>query len=154
TPGAILGTAGYMAPEQVRGQTVTAAADIFSFGAVFYEMLCGRRAFPGDTPMETVAAILRDQPTDPLELRPEMPPALAEVVRTCLAKRPDERYRSARDLLLALDALGGLYTDRVAAPALPPRGKHVRRAAPVLAVAAAFAGGWLARPRPPAPAPA
>jgi len=106
TPGTILGTIGYMAPEQVRGQTVDSRADIFAFGAVLYEMLGGKRAFGGPTPADTMSAILN---TDPGELVPPAggsQPALDRIVRRALEKEPSQRFQSARDLGFALEAVG------------------------------------------------
>jgi serine/threonine protein kinase/dipeptidyl aminopeptidase/acylaminoacyl peptidase len=106
-PGVVMGTAPYMAPEQVRGELVDYRADIFSFGAVLYEMLCGKRAFAGDTSVEIMTAILK---TDPPEFNPEVtkvPPALDRIVRHCLEKDPADRFQSARDLTFALGALSG-----------------------------------------------
>ena len=105
--GVVLGTVGYMAPEQVRGQTVDARADLFAFGAVLYEMLTGARAFQRDTPAETMTAILRDEPADLAGLRADVPPALDRIVRHCLEKNPHERFQSARDVAFALEALSG-----------------------------------------------
>jgi len=103
--GVVLGTVGYMAPEQVRGQTADARADLFAFGAVLYEMLTGARAFRRETPAETMTAILREEPADLAGLRPDVPPALERIVRHCLEKSPQERFQSARDVAFALEAL-------------------------------------------------
>ncbi len=101
-PGVVLGTVGYLAPEQVRGLPVDHRSDVFSFGAVLHEMLCGRRAFLADTPVETMAAILRD-PTPSL---PEtIPSAVAAVVARCLEKDPARRYQSATDVAFDLEAI-------------------------------------------------
>jgi serine/threonine protein kinase/Tol biopolymer transport system component len=104
-PGIVVGTVGYMAPEQVRGQQVDSRTDIFAFGAVLYEMLSGTRAFSGETPADTMSAILRG---DPPELGADhlgVPPAVERVVRRCLEKQPAERFQSARDLSFALQAM-------------------------------------------------
>ncbi|MGE5277927.1 MAG: protein kinase domain-containing protein [Acidobacteriota bacterium] len=101
-PGAILGTVGYMSPEQVRAETADHRSDIFSFGAVFYEMLTGRRAFQRDSSIETMMAILREEPAELREGSRTLPPELVEIVTHCLEKRPDERFQSARDLAFAL----------------------------------------------------
>jgi serine/threonine protein kinase len=105
--GTVLGTVGYMSPEQVRGEAVDHRSDIFSFGAVLYEMLAGRKAFARNTASDTQAAILRDDP-------PEIPangsgssPALQRIVQHCLEKKPGERFQSARDIAFALQALSG-----------------------------------------------
>ena len=105
-PGQVLGTVGYMAPEQVRGQTLDARADIFPFGAVLYEMLAGRRAFQADTAADTISAILGKDPPDLVSV-PEhvIPPALLRIVARCLEKDPAARFQSAADLAFALQAL-------------------------------------------------
>lgn len=105
--GAALGTAGYLAPEQARGEPVDGRADVFSLGAVLYEWLTGHRAFPGQTPAEAVAALLRDEPPDPMSLVPDLPRALAHVVSRCLRPRPEDRFQSAHDVALALEILTG-----------------------------------------------
>ncbi len=107
TPGVVMGTAPYMAPEQVRGETVDSRADIFSFGAVLYEMLCGKRAFAGDTAVEIMTEILKSDPPeiDPGQAR--IPPALDRIMRHCLERDPADRFQSARDLTFALEALSG-----------------------------------------------
>ena len=100
--GDVFGTPGYMAPEQVRGQTVDSRADLFAFGAIVYEMVTGRKAFTGEIPASRTAAILEQDPPALMTLAPLAPPALARVIGTCLAKDPDERWRSAHDLKVAL----------------------------------------------------
>jgi tetratricopeptide (TPR) repeat protein len=108
-PHAVLGTAGYMAPEQVAGVAVDARSDQFALGAVLYEMLTGRRAFRRETSVQTLAAILEDEPPHVSTLRHDTPPALAAIVGRCLAKRPDDRYAStgvlARELREARETL-------------------------------------------------
>ncbi|MGH9347844.1 MAG: protein kinase domain-containing protein [Vicinamibacterales bacterium] len=103
-PQTMVGTVGYMAPEQARGHAVDARADIFALGAVLHEMLSGRRAFDGDTGVDVLAAVLH---SDPAELGAELrvPPALDRIIRRCLEKRPDDRFQSARDLAFALEGL-------------------------------------------------
>ncbi len=101
-PGTVLGTVGYMAPEQVRGGTVDHRADLFAFGAVLYEMLGGRRAFQGDSKVETMNAILKEEPPAFPEST-AIPRSLDRIVRRCLAKRPQDRFQSAIDLAFALD---------------------------------------------------
>jgi tetratricopeptide (TPR) repeat protein/tRNA A-37 threonylcarbamoyl transferase component Bud32 len=95
-PHAVLGTAGYMAPEQVAGVAVDARSDQFALGAILYEMLTGRRAFRRETSVQTLAAILEDEPPHVSTLRHDTPPALAAIVGRCLAKRPDDRYAATR----------------------------------------------------------
>jgi len=107
-PGMVMGTAGYMAPEQVRGQPADHRADIFAFGAILYEMLSGRRAFRGDTGAETMTAILREEPPEISREGHPLPPALDRIVRHCLEKSPHERFQSASDVAFALEALSGI----------------------------------------------
>ncbi len=104
-PGMVMGTVGYMSPEQVRGQAVDGRTDIFAFGAILYEMLAGRRAFERPTSSETMAAILNEEPPAISELAPSTPPALARLIKRCLEKDPEQRFQSASDLAFALEAL-------------------------------------------------
>jgi TolB-like protein len=105
-PGTILGTIGYMSPEQVRGHSADTRSDIFSFGAVFYEMLAGRRAFRADSAVETMNAILTEEPPDiGTSTARTMPPGLDRILRRCLEKDPPQRFQSARDLGFAIEAL-------------------------------------------------
>ncbi|HKZ01733.1 MAG TPA: serine/threonine-protein kinase, partial [Pyrinomonadaceae bacterium] len=106
-PGTVMGTVGYMAPEQLKGATADHRSDIFSFGAVLYEMLSGKRAFRGDSLAETMSAILREDPPDLSATNKSISPALDRVVNHCLEKNPEERFQSARDLAFALEALSG-----------------------------------------------
>ena len=103
--GVVMGTAGYMSPEQVRGGAVDCRTDIFSFGAVLYEMLSGQRAFKRDTAADTMAAILNDDPPELSETGKQIPPALDRIVRHCLEKAPDHRFQSARDLAFDLESV-------------------------------------------------
>ena len=106
--GVILGTVGYMSPEQVRGTPVDARSDIFSLGCVLYEMLAGRRAFSRETSAQTMAAILEAQPAELSTTGKQIPTALENVIAQCLEKNPQERFHSAHDVALALRAtLGG-----------------------------------------------
>src|SRR6185503_11942726 len=104
-PGTVMGTVGYMSPEQLKGKRVDQRSDIFSFGAILYEMLSGNRAFRGDSIAETMSAILREDPPDLSETNKSVSPALERVVRHCLEKNPAERFHSARDLAFAIEAL-------------------------------------------------
>ena len=106
-PGAVLGTPGYMAPEQVRGQKADARTDIFAFGAVLYEMMSGQRAFVRDTPAETMTAVLKEDPAEISNQIHPVSPALDRIVRRCLEKNPEQRFQSARDLSFALGAFSG-----------------------------------------------
>ncbi len=107
SPGVVMGTAPYMAPEQVRGEPLDYRADIFSFGAVLYEMLSGQRAFGGDSAVETMTAILKSDPPEFDPAAANIPPGLDRIVRHCLEKNPADRFQSARDLTFALGALSG-----------------------------------------------
>ena len=109
-PGTVMGTMGYMSPEQLKGQQIDHRSDIFSFGAILYEMLSGKRAFRGDSMAETMSAILREDPPDLSETNKTVSPALERVVRHCLEKNPAERFHSARDLAFAIESLSGSAT--------------------------------------------
>ncbi|MCI0379939.1 MAG: serine/threonine-protein kinase, partial [Gemmataceae bacterium] len=104
-PGAVMGTVGYMSPEQVRGQTADARSDIFSLGCVLFEMVSGRRAFAGDSSADVSAAILNQNPSELTGSGRKVLPELERVILHCLEKRPEERFQSARDLAFALRAL-------------------------------------------------
>jgi len=112
-PGRLMGTVGYMAPEQVRGGSGDNRSDIFAFGAILYEMMAGVPAFRRDSPIETLNSILKDDPPDFFELNVRVPGALDRVVRHCLEKNPDERFQSARDLAFDLGSLSGLTSQAV-----------------------------------------
>ena len=163
SPGMVLGTAGYMSPEQVRARPIDHRTDIFSLGVVLYEMLAGRRPFGGDSAVETMNAILTADAPEIVPSGRSLPPALADIVRHCLEKNPDERFQSARDLSFALQSLAavsestathGVSGARVeGAPSAPAR----RVAWMPIAAAAVVAAGlgalamWRATPAPPAP---
>ena len=104
-PGVVMGTVGYMSPEQVKGLAADYRSDIFNFGAVLYEMLSSKRAFHGDTSVETMSAILKQDPPELTETNRAVSPALGRIVRHCLEKNPEERFQSARDVAFALGAL-------------------------------------------------
>jgi Tol biopolymer transport system component len=112
-PGAVLGTVGYMSPEQVRGLAADHRADIFAFGAILYELLTGKRAFHKSTFADTMSAILNDDPPPASQVSPSVPHAIERAVHRCLEKRPEQRFQSASDLGFALEAL----SDSEAAPA-------------------------------------
>ncbi|MCI0392271.1 MAG: protein kinase [Acidobacteria bacterium] len=101
-PGTIMGTFGYMSPEQVRGETADAPSDIFSLGCVLYEMVSGKRPFAHTTTAESIAAILKEDPLALTEVNREVPGALAQLINHCLEKKPDDRYQSAHDLAFEL----------------------------------------------------
>ena len=137
-PGAMIGTVGYLAPEQARGEVADHRADIFALGTVLYEMVTGRRAFPGTSPAELLSAVLRDEPPPPSDSDPRIPKALDLIVLHCLEKNPDERFQSARDLAFHLDSLGlgGSVTQRaLELPAASPRRRRRQAMAALLALA-------------------
>jgi len=107
-PGAVMGTAGYMAPEQVKGEPADHRADIFAFGTILYEMLTGKRAFQGASAVETMGAILKDEPPSLAEMIPAIPPGLQRIVHRCLEKDPGQRFRSTPDLGFALESLSAM----------------------------------------------
>ena len=133
--GAILGTLGYMSPEQVRGKTADARSDIFSFGAVFYEMLGGKRAFASDSAADTLSAILKD---DPADLPDSVPTGAKQVALHCLEKNPESRFQSAQDLAFAIHSLSGSSTS--SAPALEAAPSAPSRRTPWLLAVTAVAG--------------
>ena len=117
-PGTVLGTVGYMSPEQVRGEAVDHRSDIFSLGCVLYEMLSGAKAFQRDTAVETLNAILKEEPPELAALDPKIPPGLAKLIEHCLEKDPAGRFQSARDLAFDLKTLSMASGDQPArAPA-------------------------------------
>src|SRR4029453_16379846 len=103
--GTVVGTLAYMAPEKVRGAPADHRSDVFACGAILYEMLTGRRAFQGDSPADTMSAILREHPPEP-ELKGHSP-ALVRIIRRCLEKEPDRRFQSVRELRSAIESLSG-----------------------------------------------
>jgi hypothetical protein len=136
-PGLVLGTAGYMAPEQVRGEAADHRADIFAFGAVFYEMLSGRPAFGGGTTVERMTAILKEDP--PALPAGAVPPHLDRIIHRCLEKSPSQRFQSARDIAFALEAMSASSAPSTPA-STPVVAMPARRWWP-LALVAAAAGG-------------
>ena len=119
-PGIVLGTVGYMSPEQVRGETVDRRSDIFAFGAILYEMLGGTRAFKRDTSIETLSAILKEEPQELAEINPNIPQPLERLVRQCLEKDREQRFQSARDLAFNLETLSTFSTHGTMAGAPNP----------------------------------
>jgi hypothetical protein len=150
--GMVLGTVGYMSPEQARGEPSDHRSDIFSFGAVLYEMLSGQRAFQGNSPVETLSAILKEQPPDLTMVVPGLSPGLARIVDRCLEKNRDDRFQSAADLRFALEAISGVSTPAAAASRRRrvPWKAVAAVAAVALALAAGVGIGWR-RPEPPQP---
>jgi eukaryotic-like serine/threonine-protein kinase len=143
--GAVMGTVGYMAPEQVRGQTADHRADIFAFGAILYEMLAGKRAFQKPTSPETMTAILNEDPPGISQVTPNLPPALQRVVHRCLEKNPEQRFQSASDLAFALDALsesGGSGYSATAAKAATGAGKRWKQIVPAALAVLLSVGGY------------
>lgn len=106
-PGIVLGTVGYMSPEQIRSRATDHRSDIFSLGVMLYEMLTGQRAFQRDSTADTMSAILKEDPHDISGLNPNIPPSLERVVRHCIEKNPEERFQSARDLAFDLEMISG-----------------------------------------------
>jgi len=153
TPGLVLGTVGYMSPEQVRGRPAEATSDIFSFGVVLYELLSGKRAFKRDTAAETMTAVLREEPPALAESGWHGPPGLERILERCLEKDPERRFQSASDLGFAIEALSGSSSGSVvqsgisqSAVAAPPPVTDNKRSwmlpVALLAVIAAGLGGW------------
>jgi len=103
--GLVMGTAGYMSPEQVRGKSTDQRSDLFSFGAILYEMISGKRAFHGDSAADTMSAILKEEPAELSEAARNVSPALERIVRHCLEKSPGQRFQSASDVGFSLEAL-------------------------------------------------
>ena len=139
-PGIVLGTMGYMAPEQVRGKTADRRSDLFAFGTILYEMLSGQRAFRGDTAADTITAILSKEPPDLSQTNRDVHPGLDRIVRHCLEKNPEERFESARDLAFDLEALSGVSA---ATGATPSAASARRRSFTIPLVAAVFLLGGL-----------
>jgi eukaryotic-like serine/threonine-protein kinase len=136
--GTLIGTVQYMSPEQIQGKEADARSDIFAFGAMLYEMLTGKRAFQGKSQLSLASAILEKDPDPIATVQPLTPPALEQIVRTCLAKDPDDRFQSAHDLKLQLQwiAAGG---SQVGAPAVVSS----RRKKTATVLTAATIAGWL-----------
>ncbi|MDP9003434.1 MAG: serine/threonine protein kinase [Verrucomicrobiota bacterium] len=145
-PGVVMGTMGYMSPEQVKGEPTDARCDIFSFGAVLYEMLTGKRAFKQATSAETMTAILREEPPELAETGWTGPLGLQKILSRCLEKSPERRFHSASDLAFAIESLSGSSTGMGAQAhsAVPGPGKSAwwLYAAGAAALAVAAAGAW------------
>ncbi len=119
SPGLVMGTIGYMSPEQVQGQKADHRSDLFAFGVVLYEMVSGQRAFIGASHVEVMHAILKDEPPELSELNPKVSPALERIVRRCLEKQPEQRFQTASDLGFALSALTATSGPQIKTEALP-----------------------------------
>ena len=144
-PGVVMGTAGYMSPEQVRGQDVDHRSDIFSFGAVLYELLTGRPAFPGATAVETMGAVLHVDPPAMSSGSSDaaVPSAVDRIVHRCLEKAPDRRFQSARDLAFAFEAVGeDAATPAVAASRPATGGQRWRGVMILTGLGVAAVAGW------------
>jgi eukaryotic-like serine/threonine-protein kinase len=144
--GVVLGTAGYMSPEQVRGMAVDARSDIFSFGAILYEMLSGKRAFHGDTAADTMSSILKEDPPELNETNRNVSPALERIVHHCLEKNPESRFHSASDIAFDLEHLSGISSTSArisTAGVKQPRSKLLVALASGLGLALLMLGlGW------------
>ncbi|MGA7460738.1 MAG: protein kinase, partial [Candidatus Korobacteraceae bacterium] len=150
-PGMVMGTVGYMSPEQVRGEPSDARSDIFSFGAVLYEMLTGKRAFKRATSAETMTAILREEPPELSDTGWQGPLALQRIVARCLEKSVERRFQSASDLAFAIESLSGISTTKSV-----PQPKSSRAWLPWVVAAALVMGTavWeMSRPAAPPPNP-
>ena len=124
-PGTVMGTVGYMSPEQVRGKALDHRSDLFSFGAILYEMISGKRAFKGDSSVETMNSILKEDPPELSESGLNVTPGLDRIVRHCLEKEPGMRFQSARDLAFDLESLSSASSSTK--PVLEPKGTSVVR---------------------------
>jgi serine/threonine protein kinase len=143
--GVIMGTAAYMSPEQVEARHVDARSDLFSFGALLYEMLTGRRAFSGDSTLTTAFAVMNDSPPPARQIRPEIPADLDEIIRRCLEKNPGDRYESAAVLHNALRACQARLTVSPSDRRATLRRRVLAVAAGVVVVLAAGSLVWTAR---------
>ena len=141
--GELLGTFGYMSPEQVRGEKVDARTDLFSFGAVLYEMLSGQRAFKGNTSADTITAVLKEEPPDLSATTPDVTPMLERVVHHCLEKDPAARFQSARDIAFDLESLSNVSTSASAVRIAKRERLWLRPGLIVMAVILILCAGWL-----------
>jgi eukaryotic-like serine/threonine-protein kinase len=150
--GMVIGTVAYMSPEQLRSQPVDHRSDIFSFGAILYEMLAGHRAFHGETEVDTMTAVLREEPAESNLDQASIPPAYKDIIKHCLEKEPENRFQSARDLAFALQTLSGSSSTR--SSFVLPRARRTFRALPwavagVLAIAVLLVALQIRTPAPP-----
>ncbi len=143
-PGTVMGTVGYMSPEQVRGRSVDKRSDIFSLGSILYEMLSGERAFRGDSAAEAMAAIAQKDPPQVAEPSGRFPTAVERILRHCLEKRPEDRFDTANDLAFAIEtAMGTSSGPRTTAVPQERKRSKLRRLLAAAAVAAALGAGLL-----------
>jgi hypothetical protein len=151
--GVVMGTAGYMAPEQVRGAAIDSRTDIFAFGAVLYEMVSGQRAFRRDTAAETMTAILKEEPPELSALVHPVSPGIERIILRCLEKQPEQRFQSAKDLAFALEALSGTTSKSVANAtivanaATPHKPLAITAAVGLLCLVLGAAVAWYLQPR-------
>ncbi|HEX5965332.1 MAG TPA: protein kinase, partial [Pyrinomonadaceae bacterium] len=139
-PGVVMGTVGYMSPEQLKGQKVDQRTDIFSFGAILYEILAGKRAFLRESAAETMSAILKEDPPELSTTNQSVSPALERLVNHCLEKNPEARFHSARDIAFALEAVSGSNGNSAQTLTLPaPATRPWTRRELILASVAALA---------------
>jgi Tol biopolymer transport system component len=141
SPGMVMGTVGYMAPEQVRGLAVDHRADIFAFGVLLYEMVTGARAFQRDTPPETMTAILKEEPAESPLTATQSPPVVGRIIRRCLEKDPSARFQSAHDLAFALEAIDGSSPSSGGAAVSAPRSSAWRERVAWMAAGLCATGG-------------
>jgi serine/threonine protein kinase len=147
-PGMVMGTAGYMSPEQVRGEPVDHRTDIFSFGAVLYEMVSAKRAFQRDSAVETMNAILKEDAPEISDLNMPISPGIDRVIRRCLEKNPERRFQSASDLAFAIETLSSPSGTSKAVPAIAKPGRQRWMIAAIAVAAVALAGAFAAGLRP------
>jgi serine/threonine protein kinase len=149
--GAVLGTVGYMSPEQVKGEAADARSDIFALGTILYEMLSGQRAFRRDTAAETMTAILKEDPAELSASNKPISPVLERIVRRCIEKKPLQRFQSARDLAFNLEGISGISSTSVATGTAAvaivekakPRMQVIRLAVGVLLLVLVAAAAWM-----------
>jgi eukaryotic-like serine/threonine-protein kinase len=133
-PGTVIGSAPYMAPEQVRGQAVDHRADIFALGAILYEMLAGRRAFDAGSAVETMSAVVKEETPDPSVRNPSVPADVDRIVRHCLEKDPERRFQAAADVAFHLEGISS-WSGTTRRPVVPGRWRFTRRERVLAAVA-------------------
>ena len=148
-PGVVMGTVGYMSPEQVRSQPVDPRSDIFSFGCILYELATGKRAFQGKSAVDVMSAILNSEPPELLAANATLPAALDTIIRRCLEKRPEQRFQSASDLAFAMRSMAGLSGSQPSQPGLaaPRRVKWLRTALAAAGAIVLVAAGYFLRDR-------